>query len=256
MQRKDQPNGEPLTQIITVELPEAFVNPMWFGSEGSYSWESVSSDGGIRSIKKINSLFYNPFFEHPRIRIFQRGDVISQDVYAWETVKIMDGVTINPNINIRAGKRIVTDNSNRINPYVNMEITGYFEGCPGNVLTHKATDTEIGNVCSSVKYKQNALFKTEDVSAENKESVDEFLVYPNPAKEEFFITYALDREQEVLIEIYDVTGKMVWSPLHSRQPAGIRKVIVNNHQLSQGVYFIKVYKEKQVSQEKIVILNR
>lgn len=67
-----------------------------------------------------------------------------------------------------------------------------------------------------------------------------FSVYPNPTYNNgaFNISYTLEKQSEVLIEIYDVTGKYIQTLAKENQPAGSYNV-KNNLVLTKGTYFVK-----------------
>ncbi|MGZ5210661.1 MAG: T9SS-dependent M36 family metallopeptidase [Kaistella sp.] len=70
---------------------------------------------------------------------------------------------------------------------------------------------------------------TEDVNADQA-----FSIYPNPAKNEFFLKSAKNISGKVIVEIFDASGKLVFSQKISSTDA------VNTQTLVNGVYVVKV----------------
>ena len=65
----------------------------------------------------------------------------------------------------------------------------------------------------------------------------EFFIYPNPAKEEYSINFPISTFGQVVISIYDPSGRLISS---------VEKLVVNSRQkfstqkLSNGNYFVKI----------------
>lgn len=70
-------------------------------------------------------------------------------------------------------------------------------------------------------------------------------VYPNPVGNELRIKFNTEKTDEFLIEVQDVTGRLVNQELHKEvHPGDI--VLLKTERFSEGVYFLKVYtKDRQ-----------
>jgi hypothetical protein len=66
------------------------------------------------------------------------------------------------------------------------------------------------------------------------------LVYPNPMSTEATISYNLAGEQSVNIGLYDLTGRELKELANGNQLAGQHTMNLNNEDLSDGIYFIKM----------------
>ncbi|MBU2651801.1 MAG: T9SS type A sorting domain-containing protein [Bacteroidetes bacterium] len=79
------------------------------------------------------------------------------------------------------------------------------------------------------------------------------LFYPNPAVDHFYMDLGRDRATSVILEFYDITGRMV-KELHEEQSSNLYRIQLP--ELREGMYFVK-YKvdEKEFDPEKLIILN-
>ncbi len=64
--------------------------------------------------------------------------------------------------------------------------------------------------------------------------------YPNPFNPETNIRYQLSHASHVMIEIYDITGRMVAELVNRQEAAGHHSVIFNGQDLSSGLYFYRI----------------
>jgi hypothetical protein len=63
------------------------------------------------------------------------------------------------------------------------------------------------------------------------------LIYPNPAKDAFTISYYKPENQHVGIAIYDITGKEVQKVSDANTDKGLHQMQVNTQGLQKGIYF-------------------
>ncbi len=82
-------------------------------------------------------------------------------------------------------------------------------------------------------------------SHENRiEKFDVISLSPNPAKSASFLEFAVPREMHVVVNLYDVSGRLVRSIENSVFNAGIYKVRVETGNLKSGIYFVEVKSDK------------
>lgn len=273
MRPKNNPNAEPVTEIILVELPEAISqSSILAGSEDlKYDWELVNGSSSVgflyQNVLNINNTHPNPFFNYPKNATFKAGDVISSDVYAWHSVKLLNGVTVNPGVKIRAGQKVFVDNYNDLPPTTDIEIIGYFEsGCPAEGIGHehyKATDSEIETVCTSNSYKQKATAANPEEPADDEESEVleikkpfQFDIYPNPAYSEYNLEFSLAKDAKVHFEIYDLSGQLVEQPMQPNPlDKGNYKLRTSAENLKAGIYILRFYKDSEVFNQKLVVVK-
>ena len=84
-----------------------------------------------------------------------------------------------------------------------------------------------------------------DVGVKEKELNWGISVYPNPVGDVLRIKFDIERAGDFLIEIQDVTGRLVGQEIHSQvRPGDI--VLLHTTGYSNGVYFLKVFtKDRQ-----------
>ncbi len=89
---------------------------------------------------------------------------------------------------------------------------------------------------------------------EQEHAENSFLVYPNPASEFIFLSFNDLDSKEVLIELYDHTGKRVFSRKESTL-TGMNQYFIEltSLSLSSGIYFIKVEGKDLLLKKKVVV---
>ncbi len=88
-----------------------------------------------------------------------------------------------------------------------------------------------------------------DLSKENK-----FSVYPNPFKDNLNVTYTLNGESEVKLEMYNLLGIKQNTYVNNKQQKGEYKYSLNDN-LSSGVYFISLTINGKTSTQRIIKLD-
>ncbi len=80
-------------------------------------------------------------------------------------------------------------------------------------------------------------------------------VFPNPMTDKSTISYYLPSDQQVSFGLYDIAGRELKQLLNSNQTAGQHTLELNNYNLSNGVYFIKMItgNSKSITQKIVVI---
>jgi len=87
-----------------------------------------------------------------------------------------------------------------------------------------------------------------------KESVDAaFNVFPNPVKENAFISYELAQASKLKINLYDLAGNLVMSVLDESASAGSHSQLISTQSLNSGVYFLNVETENIRKTIKLII---
>ncbi len=91
--------------------------------------------------------------------------------------------------------------------------------------------------------------------------VDDFMnvvVSPNPFTENLNISYNLIENSDVQIRILDLNGKIIDVKKQKSQHSGNNDFIWNasSFNLTNGIYFVQIISNKQISTQKVVCLNR
>ena len=70
-------------------------------------------------------------------------------------------------------------------------------------------------------------------------SEDELKIFPNPSKQDFTINYSLNQNGNVLLEVYDVTGRKISTLVSEQQSQGLYKTKFEGSQATDGIYILK-----------------
>lgn len=80
--------------------------------------------------------------------------------------------------------------------------------------------------------------------------------FPNPFNSSVTIEYALSREQDVRLEVYDILGRKVEMLLHERQGIGVHSVLWKADGFASGLYFARLSSREGVAQTvKLMLLK-
>jgi subtilisin family serine protease len=78
-------------------------------------------------------------------------------------------------------------------------------------------------------------------------------VFPNPFDDELKIAYNSPDTQSVSIELYDITGKLLYTRNNISRRYGLNYFRVDGLQeLKYGVYFLKVYSNREIGTKKVL----
>lgn len=78
-------------------------------------------------------------------------------------------------------------------------------------------------------------------------------IFPSPANEDISVMFDLLEDKKVEINLVDVLGKTVKSIAKQQLANGNHAVTISVHDLSKGVYFVKVNVNEVISTEKIIV---
>ena len=78
--------------------------------------------------------------------------------------------------------------------------------------------------------------------------------YPNPFNPETRINYELARSAHVKLDIFDVSGRHIYTVVDKRETAGSHSLVVSAKQLTSGIYFYKLSVDHKIISVKKMIL--
>jgi hypothetical protein len=78
-------------------------------------------------------------------------------------------------------------------------------------------------------------------------------VHPNPVVKSAEINYELPANAKVLIELFDINGKLVKSIVNEEQAKGMQTTFFSKSGLSAGTYFLKIETDSYLETKKIVV---
>jgi len=100
---------------------------------------------------------------------------------------------------------------------------------------------------------ENVSFRKGASSIGSTPSPDQFFVYPNPAKDELNIEYFINEESNSLLEISDLTGRIVSSRM---LPSSEHHVVLQTTNIKPGTYFYTIYNNNnRIMSEKLIIIK-
>ena len=79
--------------------------------------------------------------------------------------------------------------------------------------------------------------------------------YPNPFNNNTVIEYELKKIGSVILDIYDINGKLIKSIVNDRKSPGIYKVIFSSKQLASGVYFYQLKTDSFSETMKLLLIK-
>lgn len=85
------------------------------------------------------------------------------------------------------------------------------------------------------------------------ETSNQVYVYPNPTNNNLNVSFHLNQKEVVSLELYDLTGRIVYTHHESKTSPGLNYSTVNCSELSVGTYLLKVRKNNSASVVKVVI---
>lgn len=119
----------------------------------------------------------------------------------------------------------------------------------GNNGNHTYTEPGEYEVCGYYTDLLNAanctVFDCEDVQiavgiVENNVLLSQLAVVPNPVSDDAQIVFSLDKASEIQIDVLDVLGKIIETPMKGIRPQGLQRVSWNTDALASGVYHVRV----------------
>jgi hypothetical protein len=90
------------------------------------------------------------------------------------------------------------------------------------------------------------------------ESVNTFKLldaYPNPFNPNAIIGYEIPEETQVMIDLYDIEGKMVKSLMNEQVPTGYHTLKIDGHDLQSGVYIISMKADDHYACKKLILMK-
>ncbi len=90
---------------------------------------------------------------------------------------------------------------------------------------------------------------------ENSIVENQFNVYPNPSNGQIWLDFTMKADQEISIEVFDISGRMVYSETQSFIPGDHKFNLCIDH-LINGMYIVKLNGEGFNKQKKIIVNSK
>jgi hypothetical protein len=79
--------------------------------------------------------------------------------------------------------------------------------------------------------------------------------YPNPFNPTTTLSFSLPKYSNVILEVYDINGRIISQLTDNNMKAGSHSVIWNAESHSSGVYFIKMVAGEYTSTQKLILVK-
>lgn len=139
---------------------------------------------------------------------------------------------------------------------------------PKNNYRTVISSVEIGRLIDSLATKEdlleglmNFLLKGENIKERGKQKDLNFKfisLLPNPSLNKVSITFSVGRREKVSLDIFDSSGRLVYTPLQKTVNKGIYSFKIRlrgRHTLPQGVYFLRLKTDEESQIKKLIILH-
>lgn len=214
------------------------------------------------------SPYYDLLTEYPLYNIIQETKKFDVDeTFVDDEIIVYDNIVeINANLSTLPGKKVIIYSTMGFEVSPNSEISPDIELRIGYPFTKQVQPeqsyTQIESFCSNPdKYKASTfsnLAKTNEAEVykhriesknSNKENLS-FSIYPNPNNGLFNIKFSKPAEPGTIIELTDLTGKLVYTEVLNTQ---IIDKLYNFSDLTTGAYFVTVKSMYGKSVQKVIV---
>lgn len=145
-----------------------------------------------------------------------------------------ESIILQPNFHVKAGATF----------------TAQIQGCTSDNTLINPREKEKLQVQIPNRLSSAPLF----INNNGKSSPFNFEIFPNPLVEEGMLAYEIKKPSNVLIEIFDLTGKKVSTVLHQKiHPSGYFQLLLWIEHLSEGMYFVRMNVNGSISSKKLMI---
>jgi hypothetical protein len=134
-------------------------------------------------------------------------------------------------------------------------------GTTSQAQSYRFTDEDLPYAADALSYRlrqvdtDGSAHLSKTVAVERSVSEVQLLgTYPNPARQQATVRYALPEKQKAMIRLYDVLGRRVRTVLNDTQE-GRHKQRVNVSGLPSGVYFLRLRSEGTTETQKLTIVR-
>ncbi len=115
-------------------------------------------------------------------------------------------------------------------------------GNSNSVLNYSWIDEAPLNTVAYYRLKQTDFdrqYSYSKLQATECQSNNEINIYPNPAADAFSFDYYMEKNEELTIEMYNMSGQLVLQKQFNDLPVGASNSLVNIETLSNGIYYVK-----------------
>ncbi len=107
---------------------------------------------------------------------------------------------------------------------------------------------------STTNFSSNATLSNDfNVTAPAKAAVENMTLFPNPTRNRATLTYTLQQEGEVSIQVLDFSGRLIKRVFEGTLDAGVHQTTESFDQLPKGMYFYNINIDGQQFTHKLVV---
>ena len=221
---------------------EGYVTEIDFGLVSEQLWNTDELNWEVRLYDSFNGT--------------SPGDMIdgvsgSSYVGGWHTVQV-DSMEILPNQDFFIGIRF--NNNGYVMAFDNMgDLSGrsYYST---NGISYSNGLSEYGDCNIRAKVSTETFVKTNDNSY-IPTKIKLYPNFPNPFNPTTQISFSMERESKVLLEIYDINGRKIETLINNQITNGVQMVNWNASKYSSGVYFVKLSDGKSLLTQKLMLMK-
>ena len=221
---------------------EGYVTEIDFGLVSEQLWNTDELNWEVRLYDSFNGT--------------SPGDMIdgvsgSSYVGGWHTVQV-DSMEILPNQDFFIGIRF--NNNGYVMAFDNMgDLSGrsYYST---NGISYSNGLSEYGDCNIRAKVSTETFVKTNDNSY-IPTKIKLYPNFPNPFNPTTQISFSMERESKVLLEIYDINGRKIETLINNQITNGVQMVNWNALKYSSGVYFVKLSDGKNLLTQKLMLMK-
>ena len=226
------------------------------GKVNSGGWKSMGNTPGA-SMELLPKLYdFRIYYAGSYIHKYQ--DVASNTNVVFQTVLVETTLVDGSGNDISGGEGKVNSGgwkSLGYTPNATMELlpkTYDFRMYYSGTYTHKYQDVTSNQ---TVEFVWDGGFKSALITPDY---ITEFTnAYPNPFRDAVNLTFSIEKDQKVIVAVYDMRGALVKTLASRNMPAGDHKIIwdskdKNGGMVNQGVYIVRFITTNKVEQKTIV----
>ncbi|MCD7972969.1 MAG: T9SS type A sorting domain-containing protein [Candidatus Azobacteroides sp.] len=236
-------NADPVSQLIpdqwkavtNTPLPSERLEGEWEGKIMYYDWSGKRAESEM----KIQASWHISE-ENRLIGSWIQDDTLSLPVKATLT----DSLWIFDDTKVWRLKLV-----DILNGKFTIQTIGNEEFLTGNLITY-CEKTRSYHPPAFVVLKKGEVVTSLTERTEKKEN--RVSVSPNPFEDELLVLLSLQEPQEILLEIYDMGGKKIYSSSYRKYPSGENEVIIPALSVTPGNYLLKIRGEKINESIKII----
>lgn len=176
-------------------------------------------------------------------------------------INLADGYDISEKYQTMSTTRTQAGTNGAGNDVINIVSTGPFNVAAGDSVIvafaliggEDLAELETGATNAQIRY--DAAFPTITATSQTDQTAATFTVYPNPTNGNVAFTFNLKQNEKVLIELFDIEGKLVKQIANTKYLMGVNTIQDALENIPAGVYTCKLTAEDGVINKKLTIIK-